>query len=131
MSSDLAELSGLVARFMDERDWGQYHTPKNLAAAIAVEASELQEIYLWRSGDDPCSDKRNAIESEVADIAICLLNFCNRTEIDLDAAIRSKLEVAAQKYPADRVRGRREKYDEYPEFAAGAMATDDGEEDGL
>ncbi|HCP45995.1 MAG TPA: nucleotide pyrophosphohydrolase [Deltaproteobacteria bacterium] len=125
MKSDLSQLSELIAHFMDERDWGQYHTPKNLAAAIAVEAAELQEIYLWRAGDDPCADKREAIEAEVADIAICLLNFCNRTQIDLDAAVRSKLAIAAQKYPAERVRGRREKYDEYPEFDTGSGGSED------
>lgn len=129
MKGDLATLSALVADFMAERDWDRYHTPKNLAAAIAVEASELQEIYLWRDGDDPCADKRGEIAAEVGDIAICLLNFCNRTGIDLDSAIRDKLQVAALKYPVDRVRGRREKYDEYPEFVdgTGSAAQSDGQ----
>ena len=116
MSGDISTLSALVAQFMDDRDWGRYHSPKNLAAAIAVEAAELQEIYLWRETSDFATDKQGEVESEVADIAICLLNFCNRTGIDLDRVIRSKLEVAAARYPADRVRGRREKYDEYAEF---------------
>ena len=118
-SGDLASLSQLVADFMAERDWARYHSPKNLAAAIAVEAAELQEIFLWRDLDDEVKDKRAEIEREVADIAICLLNFCNRSEIDLAAALRSKLSEAAAKYPADRVRGRREKYDEYPEWQDG------------
>jgi len=118
-SGDLAALSQLVADFMAERDWSRYHSPKNLAAAIAVEAAELQEIFLWRELDDAMDDKRAEIEREVADIAICLLNFCNRSEIDLADALRSKLSEAATKYPADRVRGRREKYDEYPEWQDG------------
>ena len=118
-SGDLAALSQLVADFMAERDWSRYHSPKNLAAAIAVEAAELQEIFLWRELDDGMDDKRSEIEREVADIAICLLNFCNRSEIDLASALRSKLSEAAKKYPADRVRGRREKYDEYPEWQDG------------
>ena len=116
MSGEIAALSALVAEFMDARDWEQYHSPKNLAAAIAVEAAELQEIYLWRETSDLAVEKRTEVEEEVADIAICLLNFCNRTGIDLDRVIRAKLEVAAARYPADRVRGRREKYDEYDEF---------------
>jgi NTP pyrophosphatase (non-canonical NTP hydrolase) len=113
---ELAELSQLVADFVVERDWERYHSPKNLAAAIAVEAAELQEIFLWRDLDDPVTDKRADIEGEVADIAICLLNFCNRSGIDLAAALRHKLIEAAKKYPAERVRGRAEKYDEYPEW---------------
>lgn len=122
-SGDLAVLSQLVADFMAERDWSRYHSPKNLAAAISVEAAELQEIFLWRELDDGMDDKRAEIEREVADIAICLLNFCNRTEIDLAAALRSKLSEAATKYPADRVRGRCEKYDEYPEWQDGERSS--------
>ena len=72
----IAALSELVADFVAERDWERYHAPKNLAAAISVEAAELQELYLWRELDDPMADKRPEIEAEVADIAICLLNFC-------------------------------------------------------
>ncbi|MEE2828875.1 MAG: MazG-like family protein [Myxococcota bacterium] len=115
-SGELRELGELVAAFVRERDWERFHSPKNLAAAIAVEAAELQEIYLWRALDDPASEKRAEIQREVADIAICLINFCNRTGIDLAEVVRSKLAEAQLKYPADRVRGRSEKYDEYPEW---------------
>jgi NTP pyrophosphatase (non-canonical NTP hydrolase) len=113
---DLPALARLVAEFMDARDWGRYHSPKNVAASIAVEAAELQEIFLWREDADPAADKRAELEAEVADVAISLLNFCNRTGIDLDAAVRRKLESQAKKYPVERVRGRREKYDEYPDW---------------
>ena len=118
-SDRLAVLSTLVADFVAERDWERYHAPKNLAAAISVEAAELQEIFLWRELDDPMDDKRAEIEGEIADIAICLINFCNRSGIDLDRVVRSKLLRAAEKYPAERVRGRSEKYDEYPEWEDG------------
>ena len=113
---ELRELGDLVEAFVRERDWERFHSPKNLAAAIAVEAAELQEIYLWRELDDPAAEKRVEIEQEVADIAICLINFCNRTGIDLAAVVRSKLAEAREKYPVERVRGRSEKYDEYPEW---------------
>ncbi|MCO4773200.1 MAG: nucleotide pyrophosphohydrolase [Deltaproteobacteria bacterium] len=110
---DLRALSSVVQGFMDERHWGRYHTPKNVAAALAVEAAELQEIYLWREPDDPCDDKRTEIEDEAADVLLCLLNFCNRAGVDLGPALLRKLDKAAQKYPVEKVRGRREKYDEY------------------
>ena len=122
-SNDLVALSRLVAEFVGERDWERYHSPKNLAAAIAVEAAELQEIFLWRELEAPIDDKRQEIEGEVADIAICLLNFCNRTGIDLASALRGKLIEAAKKYPVDRVRGRSEKYDEYPEWQDGESSS--------
>lgn len=116
--SEIAELKALVADFMAERDWAQYHSPRNMAAAISVEASELQELFLWRSDDDHASEHRADIEAEAADIAITLLEFCNVMDIDLAAAIRVKLAKAALKYPVERVKGRREKYDEYPDYDA-------------
>ncbi len=119
MSATLPELSALMAAFVAERDWAQYHAPKNVAAALAVEAAELQEIFLWRSQEDRADDRRADVEAEAADVLICLLNFCNVLDIDLEAAFRQKLAAAGDKYPADRVRGRREKYDEYPEHGEG------------
>jgi NTP pyrophosphatase (non-canonical NTP hydrolase) len=114
--TDLQDLAQRVAAFMDERDWARYHSPRQVAAALAVEAAELQQIFLWRQDDDPMEDRRADIEAEAADIAICLLNFCNRTGIDLGDAVVRKLATAAEKYPKDRVRGRREKYSEYAEW---------------
>ncbi len=116
MSATLPELAALMAHFVEERDWARYHAPKNVAAALAVEASELQEIFLWRELDDRADDRRPDVEAEAADVLMCLLNFCNVLDIDLEAAFRSKLLVAERKYPVERVRGRREKYDEYPEW---------------
>jgi NTP pyrophosphatase (non-canonical NTP hydrolase) len=112
----LSDLTDLVRRFVEERDWARYHSPRNLAAALQVEAAELQQIYLWREDGDQAEERRADIEAEAADVGICLLNFCQVMGIDLAAAIRAKLLAAARKYPADRVRGRREKYDEYPEY---------------
>jgi NTP pyrophosphatase (non-canonical NTP hydrolase) len=114
--SELEELKALVGEFVRERDWEQYHSPRNVAAAIAVEAAELQEIFLWRTDDDVATARRADIEDEAADIFLTLLSFCNCMDIDLGAALRSKLERARAKYPVDRVRGRREKYDEYPDY---------------
>ena len=119
-TGDLAELSGLVADWVAERDWDRYHAPRNLAAALAVEAGELQELFLWRPDDDLLAGKEDQVAAEAADVAICLLNFCNRMGIDLGQAVRDKLVVATKKYPADRVRGRRDKYDEYPEWDGSA-----------
>ena len=114
--SSLEELSELMRAFVAERDWAQYHAPKNVAAALSVEAAELQEIFLWRAPEDRADDRRQDVEDEAADVLMCLLNFCNVLDIDLDAAFRRKLDAARHKYPVDRVRGRREKYNEYDEW---------------
>lgn len=116
VSATLPELGAQMRRFVEERDWARYHAPKNVAAALAVEAAELQEIFLWRELDDRADDRRADVEDEAADVLMCLLNFCNGLDIDLEAAFRKKLAAAEHKYPAERVRGRREKYDEYPEW---------------
>jgi dCTP diphosphatase len=117
-STPIRELRERVAEFVAARDWAQYHAPKNLAMAIACEASELMEHYLWV--DSPAShevtkdpEKRARVEAEAADIAICLLNFCNVVGLDLAAAVERKLAEAAAKYPADVVRGRPDKYSDY------------------
>jgi len=105
-----------VAAFNAERDWGQYHSPRNVAMAVSVEAGELLELFLWSTdeGPQPAVESRNAaVADEIADVAICLLNLCEMTGVDLTTAIRQKLKQNALRYPAETVRGRMEKYDEY------------------
>ena len=121
LSDDTTNIRALrerVAAFVAERDWAQYHAPKNLAMAIACEAAELMENYLWVDApasrqvtDDP--DKRARVEDEAADIAICLLNLCNVVGIDLAAAVEKKLAEASAKYPPELVRGKSDKYSDY------------------
>ncbi len=114
----LSQLRARVAAFVAARDWAQYHSPKNLAMAIACEAAELMEPYLWvdvaaSAGvtDDPA--RRARVAAEMADIAICLLNLCNVLGVDLASKVDKKLAEADAKYPAERVRGKALKYDEY------------------
>jgi dCTP diphosphatase len=111
----LRALQAAARQFVAERDWAQFHSPRNLAMALSVEASELLELYLWSrdDGPQPISDKRAAeVAGEAADVLLCLLNFCDRAGIDLAAAFYEKLEVARQKYPVDQARGSALKYDE-------------------
>ena len=112
----LDELTALVRDFAAERDWQQFHSPRNLAMALSVEANELLELYLWSSdeGPQPLNPDRNPrVADEAADVLMCLLNLCDRAGVDLEAALKSKLERAALKYPVDVVRGKALKYDEY------------------
>jgi len=87
--------------------------------AVTVEAAELVELYLWCAdeGPQPLSERRaDQVGDEAADVLLCLLNFCDQAGIDLEDAFQRKLVKAGEKYPADRVRGRALKYDEYPEW---------------
>ena len=101
--------------FRLERDWGQFHDPRNLSAALAIEAAELQEIFLWAKDAEITSrvDARKvAIEQEIADIAIVLSYLCSDLNIDINVAVRKKLEVNRLKYPIEKSRGSSKKYDE-------------------
>ncbi len=87
-----------LRKFRDERGWRKYHTPKNLAISISVEAAELLEIFQWT---DNVEDKKAQIEEEVADVMIYILYFCDVMGIDILKAIERKMEKNERKYPAD------------------------------
>ena len=113
----IAELQNLLRMFNEERDWDQYHSPRNLAMALSVEAGELLELFLWSSDDGPqppLPSRIPKVEEEAADVLICLLNFCRHAQVDLSAAVEQKIRKNAEKYPVSLVRGRMEKHSEYP-----------------
>ena len=117
-ATTLADLQALVRQFRDGRDWAQFHTPKDLAAAIGIEAAELQELFLWQDADAQAAtvaDRNEAVRHEIADVVILALAFAEATGIDLAAAIREKLAVNEERYPADQVRGSAAKYTDRPE----------------
>lgn len=102
--------------FRKERDWEQFHTPKNLSAALTVEAAELLECFQWIK-DSELSElvvhERTAIEDEIADITILLCYLCHdlEIEIEIDEVVRTKLEKNRQKYPIELAKGKAKKYD--------------------
>jgi len=104
-----------VLQFAEERDWMQFHAPKNLSMAIAAEAAELMEHYLWADAeashtltDDAA--KRDEVEQELADVLILTLQMANVLNIDLPAAVDRKMSINAAKYPIDRAKGTSAKY---------------------
>jgi NTP pyrophosphatase (non-canonical NTP hydrolase) len=113
---DLAELKLRMREFVAERDWDRFHSPKNLAMALSVEASELVELFQWLTEEESASldgeRKRRAAE-ELADVLWFLVRIADRLDIDLLEAAEIKLGQNAKKYPAERVRGQSLKYDEY------------------
>jgi len=112
----LKKLTEEISRFIDERDWQQFHSPKNLAMALSVEVAELTEIFQWLSEKESYTpDKKTYahIEEEVGDIMIYLSTIANKFDIDpINAAVK-KMQKNREKYPADKVRGKSDKYDRY------------------
>ena len=113
--SDLARLRAIVRAFVDERDWDQFHTPKNLAAALSVEAAELLEHFQWlQSGRiEELGGKLSDVRHEMADVLVYLVRLADKLDVDLFAAVEEKMVLNRAKYPADKVRGDARKYDEY------------------
>ena len=112
MSDSIAKLSQAVQQFADERDWGQFHSPKNLASALIVEAGELLEHFQWMPEEQSRSltpARKAAVADEAADVLIYLVQFANSAGIDLLAAAHHKLEVNARRFPIERVRGSSER----------------------
>jgi NTP pyrophosphatase (non-canonical NTP hydrolase) len=114
----VGEIKARVLAFARERDWEQFHAPKNLSMALAAEAGELMEHFLW---DTPEASRtkvagdaahREKIEEELADVIIYALEFANMTGIDVAAAIERKMAQNAAKYPVDKAKGRSAKYTE-------------------
>ena len=113
----LGALKNQVLSFSRERDWEQFHSPKNLSVALAAEAAELMEHFLWADSDESRAAvaeqrPRSTTEEELADVVIYALEFANQAGIDLTAAIESKLKQNAIKYPVEKVKGRSVKYTE-------------------
>jgi NTP pyrophosphatase (non-canonical NTP hydrolase) len=113
-TTTVAELRQLVADFVAARDWSQFHSPKNVAMALAVEASELMEHFQWMtteaSRDVPSDpEKLAAVAEEISDVFGYTLALANELGIDISQAFRAKMIKNAQKYPADEYRGRYER----------------------
>ena len=112
----MKDLIEQVRNFRQERDWDQYHSPKNLVMALVVEASELAEHFQWMTEEQSNSlppDKLAEVKEEIGDVLIYLANLCDKLGIDPVEAAHDKLGKNRQKYPASKVRGKSNKYSEY------------------
>ena len=113
---DNQKLALALRSFAAERDWDQFHTPKNLATSISVEAGELLELFQWSRGQHGWheieSSFRAKVEDELADILLYIIRFADKAEIDLQMAAERKIASNATKYPAEKFRGSDRKYDE-------------------
>ena len=113
----LASLKRQVVAFREERAWGIFHTPKNLAMALAIEAAELQELFLWKNDREildllPDNSFGTRVQEELADILIFLLYLAEATGVDLSEAVKAKLIKNQAKYPVSKSFGNSKKYNE-------------------
>ncbi|VXB18878.1 conserved hypothetical protein [Burkholderia sp. 8Y] len=116
--SELVAMRDMLREFVHERDWRRFHAPKNLAAALSVEASELLEPFTWlQTGDKAELDdaKLRAIRHEMADVLAYLVMLADALDVDLHQALLEKMALNRAKYPAHKVRGDARKYSEYDE----------------
>lgn len=99
-----------VLRFRDERDWRQFHTPKDLAISLSLESAELLELFQWSGTDLECRDKLPALREELADVVTCCVMLADACGLELDTIVNEKMAKNEAKYPVEKARGRAEKY---------------------
>ncbi len=112
----LADLSKLVLEFRDERDWKQFHNPKDMALSLSLEAAEVLELMQWRNGaelDAHLNSNKDRLGEELADVLGWILLMAHDQQIDLADAFEKKIELNKKKYPIEKARGSAKKYTEY------------------
>lgn len=115
MTDPIAHLAHALRHFAAERDWERFHSPKNLASALVVESGELLEHFQWLTEEQSRSlpeASKAAVESEIADVLLYLIQLCTALGVDPIAAANDKLRVNAERYPVERSRGTSKKYDQ-------------------
>ena len=116
MTDSLQEIRSRIQALVEERDWQQFQSPKNLAMAMIVEAAELVEHFQWMTEQESrevSAEKKEQIGQELADTFVYMLRIADVLEIDLIDATNRKLDINAKKYPVEKARGRNDKYTEY------------------
>lgn len=108
----MKHLKEMVIKFRDDRGWQKFHTPKDLAISLSIEASELLENFQWKNDQEAIESNIENIKDEMADVLIYLLMLSNELDIDLEKAVKTKLQKNAIKYPVDKAFGSNKKYNE-------------------
>lgn len=101
-----------VLKFRDDRDWKQFHNPKDLAISISLEAAELLEVFQWSAEDVKCEEKMDKIREELADVVNYCILMADACGLDLDEIVREKIKRNNEKYPVEKAFGSKEKYTE-------------------
>ena len=113
MNMDIEDIVVRLKQFTQDRDWDQYHSPKNLAISLAVEAGELLEIFQWLPENHPYDETvHKKASEEIADILIYAIMFSQKMDIDIEESVLEKIQLNEKKYPVDKAKGIATKYDE-------------------
>jgi dCTP diphosphatase len=110
---NIEKIQKILSEFAKEREWEQFHTPKNLTMALSVESSELVEIFQWLTPEQSSNltDKQKVlVKEEIADIAIYLLRLCDVLDVDIETSVIDKIKINSDKYPVDLSKGSADKY---------------------
>ena len=102
----------MILKFRDDRDWKQFHNPKDLAISISLEAAELLEVFQWSGTDVVCDDKKDKIAEELADVLVYCTLMAEACGLDMDEIVRKKMEQNNKKYPVEKAKGKSDKYNE-------------------
>lgn len=112
--SEIAKLTEAIVRFRDERDWEQFHDSKNLAAAIVIEAGELNELFLWKTTGESEEVSKDRLKEEIADVLVYLFLLAHKHDFSISEIVMEKMKQNALKYPVSKSKGSSKKYDELP-----------------
>lgn len=102
----------MIMKFRDDREWKQFHNPKDLAISISLEAAELLEIFQWSGTDVVCADKKDKIAEELADVLVYCTLMADACGLDIDEIVQKKMKQNNKKYPVEKAKGKSDKYNE-------------------
>ncbi len=100
----------MILKFRDDRDWKQFHNPKDLAVSISLEAAELLEVFQWSGTDVVCADKKEKVAEELADVLVYCTLMADACGLDMDEIVQKKMEQNNKNYPVEKAKGRSDKY---------------------
>ena len=100
----------MILKFRDDRDWKQFHNPKDLAISISLEAAELLEVFQWSGTDVVCADKKDKIAEELADVLVYCTLMADACGLDMNEIVQKKMEQNNKKYPVEKAKGKSDKY---------------------
>ena len=101
-----------ILKFRDDRDWKQFHNPKDLAISISLEAAELLEVFQWSGSDTLCEQKKDKIKEELADVINYCVLMADVCGVDMDEIVQEKIKINNEKYPVKKAKGKSDKYSE-------------------
>ena len=106
------ETIDMILKFRDDRDWKQFHNPKDLAISISLESAELLEVFQWSGSDVSGENKKDKIKEELADVINYCVLMADACNLDIDQIVQDKIKKNNDKYPVDKAKGKKEKYNE-------------------